>query len=69
MAVRVLKVGKPRADRTYRGTCGSCRCVIECVEADLKHDNDPREPSGFIGCPTPRCGGTIYPTIVPDGGG
>lgn len=57
--MRIIKPGKVQT--VMIGTCGKCKCEVECDIDETNHVNDYRDGDFYsIKCPTERCGLIIY---------
>lgn len=62
--MNVIHRGKPRSEQVFRGTCLSCKSVIEATRAELKvGGGDYRDPGeyGHAACPVCDQVMTFYP--------
>jgi hypothetical protein len=59
--VKIIKEGK-LPDKTLRGTCGHCGCVVECQEGDPEATThtDRNDTLHHCLCPTEGCSNTIW---------
>jgi rRNA maturation endonuclease Nob1 len=57
--VRIVKRGKVPEDRPWRGTCTTCRSVLEAVRGELKVEYDQREDGEWAAGNCPVCGRVV----------
>lgn len=44
---------KPQVPSTFRGTCLSCKCYVQCEIGEAKYGH--ATGTYFVDCPTPMC--------------
>lgn len=50
--MKIIKAGKPKAERIHRLTCTNCTCVFEFEEKEAHYNSDQRDGDYLsIGCP------------------
>lgn len=56
--MKILKHGVKKEDKTYKRTCGDCRCKIEVSGKEIKCENDRNDVYYYVKCP--ECKAYIY---------
>jgi len=61
MAIKIIVRGKAPSEKVWKGTCSSCKSVLEWKEADAtyKQNATQRDPDPFTQIPCPVCGKTV----------
>ena len=59
--MKIIEVGQPQERDIYHGQCSTCKCIVECFEAEIAYESlSNTGVKAYIKCPTPNCKGNIY---------